>query len=177
MSRSAFIQQIIDKAKVVRRNVVLPEGSDDRVLEAASIINQEQIASITLLGDEAEIAAWFSGKGYSAEGIRVINPATSDKLQEYADTFYELRKSKGITPEQALDAVKQVNYFGMMIMHAGDADGLVSGAAHSTADTVRPALQIIKAAKRGATGSRFFIKPTIRLTTGHLSIDPIRKIS
>jgi phosphate acetyltransferase len=158
MSRSAFIQQIIDKAQVVKRNVVLPEGSDDRVLEAANTINQEQIASITLLGDEAQIVAWFSGKGYPLEGIRVINPETSEKLQEYADTFYELRKSKGITPEQALDAVKHVNYFGMMIMQAGEADGLVSGAAHSTADTVRPALQIIKAAKRGATVSSFFIE-------------------
>ena len=100
----------------------------------------------------------FRSKGYSLEGIRVINPATSEKLQEYADTFYELRKSKGVTPEQALDTVQHVNYFGMMIMQAGDADGLVSGAAHSTADTVRPALQIIKAAKRGATVSSFFIE-------------------
>jgi phosphate acetyltransferase len=158
MSRSAFIQQIIDKAKVVRRNVVLPEGNDDRVLEAANTINQEQIASITLLGDDSHIADWFSGKGYSLDGIRVINPETSGKLQEYAAAFYELRKSKGITPEQALDTVKHVNYFGMMIMQAGDADGLVSGAAHSTADTVRPALQIIKAAKRGATVSSFFIE-------------------
>lgn len=157
MSRSAFIQQIIDKAKVVKRTIILPEGSDDRVLEAANTINQEQIASITLLGDEANIAAWFSGKGYSLDGIRLINPETSEKLQEYADAFHELRKSKGITPEQALEAVKHVNYFGMMIMHAGDADGLVSGASHSTADTVRPALQIIKSAKKGATVSSFFI--------------------
>lgn len=157
MSRSVLIQQIIDKAKVAERNIVLPEGTDDRVLEAANIINQEKIASITLLGDEAKIAAWFSGKGYSLDGIRVINPETSEKLREYANTFYELRKSKGITPEQALEAVKHVNYFGMMIMHSGDADGLVSGAAHSTADTVRPALQIIKSAKKGATVSSFFI--------------------
>ena len=104
MSRSAFIQQIIDKAKVVKRTIILPEGSDDRVLEAANTINQEQIASITLLGDEANIAAWFSGKGYSLDGIRLINPETSEKLQEYADAFHELRKSKGITPEQALEA-------------------------------------------------------------------------
>jgi phosphate acetyltransferase len=157
MSRSAFIQQIIDKAKVTKRNIVLPEGDDDRVLEAANTINLEQIASITLLGEEGKIAAWFSDKGYCLDGIRVINPETSEKLQVYADTFYELRKSKGITREQALDAVRQANYFGMMIMNAGDADGLVSGAAHSTADTVRPALQIIKAAKKGATVSSFFI--------------------
>ncbi|HSR88270.1 MAG TPA: phosphate acetyltransferase [Pontiella sp.] len=157
MGRSAFIQQIIDKAKVAKRHIILPEGNDERVLEAANTINKEQIASITLLGDEGAIAAWFAGKGFSLDGIRVINPETSEKLQEYADTFYELRKSKGITPEQALETVKQVNYFGMMIMHAGEADGLVSGASHSTADTVRPALQIIKSAKKGATVSSFFI--------------------
>ena len=157
MERSTFIQQIIDAAKVRQSNVVLPEGHDERVLEAANIINQEAIASITLLGDEQRIAEWFDAKGYSLEGITVINPETSDKLQEYADDFYELRKAKGITPEQALETVKQLNYFGMMIMQEGDADGLVSGAAHSTADTVRPALQIIKSAKRGATVSSFFI--------------------
>ncbi len=157
MGRSTFIQQIIDAAKVKQRNIVLPEGSDERVLEAANTINQEGIASITLLGDEQLIADAFAAKGWSLDGITVINPETSEKLQEYADLFYELRKAKGITPEQALEAIKHVNYFGMMIMQAGDADGLVSGAAHSTADTVRPALQIIKANKPGATVSSFFI--------------------
>ncbi len=157
MGRSTFIQQIIDAAKVKQSNVVLPEGHDERVLEAANIINQESIASITLLGDEQKIAEWFATKGYGLEGITVINPETSERLKVYAADFYELRKAKGITPEQALETVKQLNYFGMMIMQEGDADGLVSGAAHSTADTVRPALQIIKSAKRGATVSSFFI--------------------
>ena len=157
MSRSAFIQQIIDKAKLTKRNIVLPEGNDERVLEAANIINQEGIANVTLLGREDEISAWFSGRGYALDGITLINPETSDKLEAYAAAFYELRKAKGVTPGQALDQVKQVNYFGMMIMQSGDADGLVSGADHSTADTVRPALQIIKSAKPGATVSSFFI--------------------
>ena len=157
MGRSAFIQKIIDAAKIRQGSVVLPEGSDERVLEAANSINQEGIAKITLLGDEAKISEAFSSKGWTLDGINVINPETSPKLEEYAHTFYELRKEKGITQEQALETVKQVNYFGMMIMHAGEADGLVSGAAHSTADTVRPALQIIKSAKKGATVSSFFI--------------------
>lgn len=157
MSRSAFIQQIIDTAKVTKRKVVLPEGNDERVLEAAHIINNEEIASIILLGDEQKIAEVFSSKGWNIEGITVVNPETSEKLQEYADAFFEMRKAKGITPEQALETVKQVSYFGTMIMHSGDADGMVSGAAHSTADTVRPALQVIKAAKKGATVSSFFI--------------------
>ena len=158
MARSAFIQQIIDSAKTHHRNIVLPEGSDERVREAAYRIAQEKIATVTLLGDEAEITAWFSGKGYSLDGIILINPETSEKLQGYADAFYELRKDKGMTPEQALATVKKVNYFGMMIMQEGHAHGLVSGAAHSTADTVRPALQIIKVAKKGSIVSAFFIE-------------------
>lgn len=157
MGRSIFIQKIIDAASVEKRCIVLPEGSDKRVLEAANTINQEGIASIILLGDVEQITTTFEGKGWSLAGITVINPETSTKLSEYANAFFELRKAKGITSEQALDTVKQVNYFGMMMMQAGDADGLVSGAAHSTADTVRPALQIIKSSKRGATVSSFFI--------------------
>lgn len=158
MERSAFIQQIIDAAKLKKKNIVLPEGSDERVCQAAHIINQEGIASVILLGDEQQITGVFSEGGWSLDGITVINPETSDKLQEYADAFFELRKAKGITPEQALATVKQVTYFGTMIMQAGDADGMVSGAAHSTADTVRPALQVIKAAKRGGTVSSFFLE-------------------
>ncbi|MEE9367625.1 MAG: phosphate acetyltransferase [Pontiella sp.] len=157
MGRSVFIQQIIDAAKVKKRNIVLPEGCDERVREAANTINAEGIASVTLLGNEQQIAEIFSSKGWNLDGITVINPETSEKLETYASAFYELRKAKGITAEQALKHVKRVNYFGMMMMQAGDADGLVSGAAHSTADTVRPALQIIKGSKPGATVSSFFI--------------------
>ena len=157
MGRSLFIQQIIEASKVKQGRIVLPEGSDERVLDAANTLNHEKMAFITLLGDEQQIADWFSNKGYDLDGISIINPETSDKLLTYASAFYELRKAKGITEKQALETVKQVNYFGMMMMHAGEADGLVSGAAHSTADTVRPALQIIKAAKKGSTVSSFFI--------------------
>jgi phosphate acetyltransferase len=157
MSRSSFIEQIIDAAKLKHSSIVLPEGADERVLEAANTINQQQIALITVLGDKQQISKWFELKGYDLTGITVINPESSEKLTEYAAAFYELRKAKGMTEEQALDVVKQVNYFGMMMMNAGDADGLVSGADHSTADTVRPALQIIKSAKKGATVSSFFI--------------------
>ena len=157
MERSAFIQHIIDMAKASPRRIVLPEGGDARVLEAAHTIAQEGIAAVILLGDEQQIAATYAANGWSLDGITLINPVTSPRLQEYADCFYGLRKHKGITPEQALETVREVTYFGMMLVHTGEADGLVSGAAHSTADTVRPALQIIKAAKKGATVSSFFI--------------------
>ncbi|MBN2164272.1 MAG: phosphate acetyltransferase [Pontiellaceae bacterium] len=158
MARSAFIQEIIDSAKTYDRNIVLPEGGDERVREAANIIATEKISRVILLGNDIEIKAWFDEKEYSLDGITLINPETSDKLQEYADAFYEMRKAKGISPEKALETVRQVTYFGTMIMQSGDADGMVSGAAHSTADTVRPALQVIKSAKKGGTVSSFFLE-------------------
>lgn len=149
MSRSEFIQNVIAKAKANPRTIVLPEGADERVTDAANQISAEGIAKVIVLGD-AKTAARLNS------GITVINPETSDKLEGYAAAFFELRKSKGITLDQARAAVKHVNYFGMMMVQNGEADGLVSGAAHSTADTVRPALQIIKAAEKGATISSVF---------------------
>lgn len=149
MSRSKFIEGVISQAQANTRTVVLPEGADERVREAARQIVAEKIANIVVLGGP-EVRADLP------EEIAVIDPNTSDKLPEYAASFYEMRKNKGISEEQALEAVKQVNYFGMMMVHAGIADGLVSGAAHSTADTVRPALQIIKGARKGGMVSSLF---------------------
>ncbi len=137
MSRSDFIESIIEQAKADRQTLVLPEGTDDRIIEAAATITAEGIADVIVLGGD-DVAARVG------EGVTVINPETSPLLDSFSETFYELRKHKGITPEQARETTKQLNYFGMMLVHSGQAGGLVSGAAHSTADTVRPALQIIK---------------------------------
>lgn len=149
MSRSGFIQAVISKAKANQRTIILPEGADERVTTAANTIVAEGIAAVIVLGDEKTAAR-------VNDGVTVINPLTSDKLDEYAAAFYELRKSKGMTLDQAREAVKHINYFGMMMVQSGEADGLVSGAAHSTADTVRPALQIIKSAEKGAIISSVF---------------------
>ncbi len=150
MSRSKFITEIIEKAKANQRTVVLPEGADERVMEAAGVIAAEGIANVVVLGDETVAAR-------AGAGVTVVNPATSDRLEGYAQAFYELRKAKGMTLEKAKEILKsQVNYFGMMMVQCGDADGLVSGAAHSTADTVRPALQIIKGARPGGMVSALF---------------------
>ena len=149
MSRSEFIEGVIEIAKANPRTIVLPEGADERVTTAANAIVEEGIAKVVVLGDETAAAR-------VNDGVTVINPLTSEKLEGYAQQFYELRKSKGITPEQALETVKHVNYFGMMMVYNGEADGLVSGAAHSTADTVRPALQIIKGARKGGMVSSLF---------------------
>lgn len=149
MSRSEFIQSVINRAGANQRTIVLPEGFDERVTEAANIITGEGIAKVVVLGDEKAAARVKAG-------VTVINPQTSDKLEGYAGAYYELRKSKGMTLEQAREAVKHVNYFGMMMVQNGEADGLVSGAAHSTADTVRPALQIIRSAEKGEIISSVF---------------------
>lgn len=149
MSRSEFIQGVISKAKANQRTVVLPEGFDERVTDAANMITEEGIAKVIVLGDE-KVAARVG------KGVTVINPETSEKLEDYAAAYYELRKSKGITLDQARKSVRHINYFGMMMVQNGEADGLVSGAAHSTADTVRPALQIIRGAKKGGMVSSLF---------------------
>jgi phosphate acetyltransferase len=156
MSRSEFIHGVIEAARSANRMVVLPEGADERVLEASLIITREQIARLTVLGDAEKINAWYADRSADCSGITVVDPRTDPRRAEYARQFYEMRKSKGVTEAQALETVGQVNYFGMMIMHNGEADGLVSGAAHSTADTVRPALQIIKSAQKGGMVSSLF---------------------
>ncbi|MBC8205848.1 MAG: phosphate acetyltransferase [Kiritimatiellales bacterium] len=150
MSRSAFITEIIEKAKADPRTIVLPEGADERITDAANAIVAEGIANVIVLGDDTVAAR-------ANPGVTVVNPATSEKLDDYAQAFYELRKAKGMTLEKAKEILQsEVNYFGMMMVQCGDADGLVSGAAHSTADTVRPALQIIKGARKGGMVSSLF---------------------
>lgn len=153
---TSFIDGIIAKAKQGYKTIVLPEGEDERVLQAAQQIVTDKIAKVVLLGDENEIKAKAVANGWNVDGIEIINPKTSNKLEEYANIFYELRKEKGVSKEDALKMAQDANYFGTLMMKAGDADGMVSGAAHSTADTVRPALQIIKSARKDMGVSSFF---------------------
>lgn len=139
----SLMDKIKEKAKSVQKNIVLPEGSEPRTIEAAAKIAEQGIAHVILLGDEKEIEA-ANTKKVDLSGATIINPATSPKLDEYANMFYEMRKSKGITPEQAKETCKDTLYYAVMMIKAGDADGMVSGAIHSTGDTLRPALQVIK---------------------------------
>ena len=137
--------------------IVLPEGEDLRVLKAAHIINKDKICKIIILGDEAQIKADFAKNGWDLTGIELINPATSPRLEEYASLLFELRKSKGMTQEEAKKTALIPNYFGTLMIKSGHADGMVSGANHSTADTVRPALQIIKSAHKDRAVSSFLV--------------------
>ena len=149
----SIVEDLKKRAGEKQRRIVLCEGEDQRVVEAAQRCVEEKVAKIVLLGKESEIRA--VNPDVDLEGVEIINPASSPKLQEYADLLYELRKAKGMTPEQALEQAKDSTFFGALMLKAGDADGLVSGACHSTANTLRPGLQIIKTAPGVSAVSSF----------------------
>jgi phosphate acetyltransferase len=151
-----FIDVIKERARSNMKTIVLPETEDRRVLEAAHTVLAEGIANIVLIGNKDEIEK--NSQGLDLSKATVVDPKNTDKLQAYIDLFVELRKSKGMTPEEAREILTtSYPYFGMMMVKTGDADGLVSGAAHSTADTLRPALQILKTAPGTKLVSAFFL--------------------
>ncbi len=149
----SFAEDLKKRAGEKKRTIVLCEGEDKRVVEAAQRCVEEEVANIILLGKESEIKA--ANPDADLEGVQIINPATSPKLEEYANLLYELRKAKGMTLEQAREQAKDATFFGALMLKSGDADGLVSGACHSTANTLRPGLQIIKTAPGVSAVSSF----------------------
>ncbi len=150
-----FITKIKEKAKSDKKTIVLAEGEELRTVQAADKILKEGTANLVLLGNEAKIKELAAGLDIS--GAKIIDPLISDKLQDFADKFCEMRKKKGMTPEKALEMVKDVSYFGVMMVKEGLADGMVSGAVHATADVLRPALQILKTAPGTKLVSAFFV--------------------
>ncbi len=153
----SFIEKIKERAKTEIKTIVLPEATDKRILEAAQIVKNEGYARVILIGNEEEVKKIANEKKINIEGIPIIDPSKSEKTEEYANKLYELRKTKGITEEQAQKLILEPVYFGMMMVKLNDADGLVSGAAHSTSDTLRPALQILKTAQGTKLVSAFFV--------------------
>ena len=153
----SFIEKIKERAKTEIKTIVLPEATDIRILEAAQIVKNEGYARVILIGNEEEVKKIANEKKINIEGIPIIDPSKSEKTEEYANKLYELRKTKGITEEQAQKLILEPVYFGMMMVKLNDADGLVSGAAHSTSDTLRPALQILKTAQGTKLVSAFFV--------------------
>jgi phosphate acetyltransferase len=151
-----FMKSIKEKAKADSKIIVFPEGAEERIIKAVQKIAKEGIAKPILLGDEAEILKKAKELKVNLKDIRIINPAHYDKFEDMVSAFYELRKHKGVTPEQARETLKNASYFGTMLVQIGIADGLVSGSTHSTADTVRPALQIIKTHEKFRKVSSFF---------------------
>jgi len=150
---ASFIDTLIDRAKADKKTIVLPEGNDERILEAAQEALAQGIANIIILGDADEIAA----KGYDLEAATIIDPATSDKQEEFANLLYELRKAKGMTPEEAKELVKDPIHFAVLMVKSGMCDGLVGGACHATIKILSPSLKIIKTAPGEPMVSSFFI--------------------
>ncbi|MBR2617589.1 MAG: phosphate acetyltransferase [Clostridia bacterium] len=149
------MEAIKARASALNKTIVLPEGEDSRVVRAAQDATKEGIAKIILIGNPDEIAK--NNPDIDLTGVTVIDPKTSEKRAEYANLLFELRKAKGMTEAQAEELSYDNTYFGMLMLKNGDADGLVSGACHSTANTLRPGLQIIKTAKGAPLVSAYFL--------------------
>ena len=154
-----FIENIKNRAKQEIKTIVLPEAEDIRTLKATQIALKEKYANIVLVGNEEIIKQKAQENNVNIEGATIINPQTSENYEKYVQLLYELRKNKGMTIEQAKELVLNPVYFGMLMVKDEEttADGLVSGAAHSTADTLRPALQILKTAPDTKLVSAFFV--------------------
>ncbi|MBO5005252.1 MAG: phosphate acetyltransferase [Clostridia bacterium] len=153
----SFIETIKHRAKQDIKTIVLPEGNNIRTIEAAKIALEEGYANIILIGKQEEITKMANEHNFDISNAQIINPADSENYEEFVQAFYELRKNKGMTIEKAKELIKDETYFGMMMVKQGLADGLVSGAVHSTADTLRPALQILKTAPGTKLVSAFFL--------------------
>jgi phosphate acetyltransferase len=152
-----FTYQLLDRARSDRKRIVLPEGEDDRILKAAGRLLQRGVADLTILGEEPQVRARAAELGVDLSAAAVLNPRTSELCDKFAEQYAELRKHKGITVEQAREVIHDVSYFGTMLVHNDMVDGMVSGATHTTAHTVRPAFEIIKTLPDVSTVSSIFL--------------------
>ncbi|MBK1721504.1 phosphate acetyltransferase [Thiocystis violacea] len=139
-----FEYELIRRAKAQRQRIVLPEGTDERILRAAEILTLRQVADLILLGDPDKIRRRIGELGLKLDDIRIIDPTTAPERERYAAAYFELRKHKGISEQMAHDVLDDVSYFGTLMVYLGDADGMVSGAAHTTQHTIRPSFETIK---------------------------------
>ena len=139
-----FQYELISRAKKERKHIVLPEGTEERILRAAEIVLLRDVCDITLLGNEEEVKQKASNLGLSLKGARIVDPQSSPLLPVFTDAYYELRKHKGVSRDMAQDTMADVSYFGTMMVHLGHADGMVSGSVHTTAHTIRPSLEFVK---------------------------------
>ena len=153
----SFINNIKQRARKDIKTIILPEAEDRRVIEAASKVLDEGFAKVVLVGDKEQIEQDSKNYNIDLSKVTIIDIKTSNKKQEYANKLFELRKEKGMTMEEASKLIEEPIYFGMMMLKNKEADGLVSGAAHSTANTLRPALQILKTAPNTKLVSAFFV--------------------
>jgi phosphate acetyltransferase len=155
--KEGITEFIEHKAKSNPKRIVYPEIEDDRILKAAEIVSKKKSAQIILLGNPETIKKREKELKLNLSKVLIVDFEKSEKLKDYSQKFYELRKHKGMTPEEAGEIMQNSRYFGTMMVYFGDADGMVSGASHSTADTLKPALQIIKTKDDTKYASSFFI--------------------
>jgi phosphate acetyltransferase len=169
-----FTYGLQQRARSDRQHIVLPEGDDDRILKSAGRLLLRGVADLTILGDEAQIRLRAAELGVDLAYAKVIDPRASELLQQFAEQYAELRKAKGISLEQAHEIMHDVSYFGTMLVYNGMVDGMISGAAHTTAHTVRPALEIIRTVPDVSTVSSIFLMclPDRVLAYGDCAIVP-----
>jgi phosphate acetyltransferase len=169
-----FEYDLLQRARADRRHIVLPEGADERILRATETLMRRQVVDLTLLGDEEEVHARVDALGIDIGGAAIVDPTTSPLRERFADTYHQLREHKGISREFALDAMLDVSYFGTMMVHEGLADGMVSGAAHTTQHTIRPAFEIIRTAPGVSIVSSVFLMlmPDRVLVYGDCAVNP-----
>lgn len=174
-----YLMTLIQKASKNKKTIVLPEGEDERVLEAAFLAVQNDAVHPIVLGNIEKMKAFYAQKRWKDDGIEMIDPSLSPRLKEYTDLLYRLRQAKGMTEDEAVKTAVKPTFFATLMVKSGHADGMTSGACHSTADTVRPALQIIKSKDPSMSVSAFFLmvsngEPYILSDSG-LIINPTEK--
>lgn len=169
-----FTHQLQERARADRKRIVLPEGEDDRILRSAGRLLQRSVAELTILGDEGQVRGRAAELGVSLDDAQVIDPRTSDLHEQFAEKYAELREAKGVTLEQAREIMNDATYFGTMLVYHDMVDGMVSGAVHTTAHTVRPALEIIRTVPDVSTVSSIFLMclPDKVLAYGDCAIVP-----
>jgi phosphate acetyltransferase len=171
-----FKKYMIETAKKLQKRIVLPEGEEDRILLAAAQLAQDELAHLTILGEEEKVLARVKELGvkWNTERIKIISPKQSPSYEAYWKKLYEIRKEKGMTEEQAQELMLDVSYYGTMMVFMGEADGMVSGAVNSTAHTIRPSLQFVKTKKGVKTVSSvfFMILPDRVLVYGDCAVVP-----
>lgn len=154
---SKFLDNMISKAKADKKTIVLAEGFDARVVKAAAAASAQDIADIIILGQKDDICKMAKEENADISKVKIVNPAEDENFDDYANTFYELRKAKGMTPEKAVETLKNPLYYGVMMVYKNVADGMVAGACNATANVIRPALQILKTAPGTKLVSAFFV--------------------
>lgn len=174
MTPLRFLHELIERARGERRHIVLPEGQDPRILRAAEILHRRDVCDLTILGPEAQVRELAASHGVDLRGITLIDPANSELLEGFAEEYARLRAHKGMDVVRAREIMLEASYFGTMMVQLGVVDGMVSGAAHTTANTIRPALEFVKTAEGVKIVSSVFLMllPDRVLVYGDCAVNP-----